>query len=35
MQPMPVGDLAGVTVSYIGLPAETVPTATVSFEPAE
>ncbi len=33
--PMPVGDLAGVTVSYIGLPAETVPTATVTFEPAE
>ncbi len=33
--PMPVGDLAGVKVSYIGLPGGTVPTATVSFEPAE
>ena len=33
--PMPVGDLTGVKVSYIGLPGDTIPAATVTFEPAE
>lgn len=31
--PMPVGDLQGVKVSYIGLPGNSAPTATVTFEP--
>lgn len=33
--PMPVGDLAGVKVSYIGLPGASTPGATVTFEPPE